>query len=1526
MKNIYRRAAWRQSVIILITLTVTLFSKTGLANQSTNFTASTPWQIVSLDPPCDFCPVVDSLKTNINAAPFFNSPSDAMQIIEGLVDAPGVSMIDRMFFYGIPSFLCEVAAPGSPCQCQHNIRFLIQYRGTNYGQICPDGSYVDAGQQCACECSEAGKGLGSSCDIPGQCEVGNPISLAFGNKYEEINDYRTAGDNSLDFTRFYNGLGNTNSNARTLGAKWRSTYDRSLRIIFANGVPTTVVAERADGQELVFIASGTNWTTDTDIDFKLTGGGGAWTLSAPNDTVETYASGGTGTGSLTSIHYRNGYEQSLLYSSGLLIFVGDSFNRQLNFDYQNGLLHTVTTPSGLILTYNYNLSATAPRLQSATYSTSPATSQQYLYEDAINPFALTGLIDENGNRFASWTYDAQGRATSSSHNGGADFTAVTYNDSDGSRVVTNALEGISVYKFQTLQGLPKIIEIDRVASATVPAARRTFSYDGNGYLSFESDWNTNYLNQVNDLHGQPTTITEAFFQPVSRTTTFQFLTNFHLPFHITIPNRTTDVGYDASGNPLSIIQTDTSAVTAPYSTTGRTRTWTNSFDALGHVLTITGPRTDIKATTGFAYDASNNLVTVTDAMNHVSRLTNYTGSGLPLTMIDANGVTNTFTYDTRDRLMTRAVLAISGNATNSFMYDGVGNITRVTLGDGSYLQYTYDNAHRLKAVNNAVGDVITYRLDAAGNVTNRIVTGDNVIYKTQSSIFDQLGRMLQQIGAASQTTIYGYDANGNLTAITDGLTNKTTRAFDALNRLSSTLDPFLNTIGYGYDAQDNLISVTDPRQLVTSYVRDGFGQVIQESSPDKGTTVYLLDEAGNRTNETDARNVVTVRSFDKLNRVTIESFPASVGENIFFTYDSTNGGNFGIGHLTGYTDETGNTALKYNERGDVISEARTIGGKSDTTSYAYDLADRAIAITYPSGHTYSYIRDNIGRVVRVNNGPSPDSPALANSFGYLPFGKIGFFTYGSGLVHSLGFDHDYRLTGISTAGATKTIQNISLGYDAANDIKSITDGVNAAYNQVFFYDAVYRLTNAAGIYGNVGYSYDGNGNRLTRTTANGNESYHYPTTANILQSVTAHGSTRTFGYTTNGNMNSDSQGNGLTFGYGNRNRYGTLSIGGNVAATYKYNALGERLIKITGGMTTHYHYDRKGHLIAESQPDGTLIREYVWLDDMPLAQIEGNGTVYYIHPDHLNRPQKMTDSTGAVVWDNEQQPFGEDLQVIAAGPILTTNGQFIVTAGGGPNSTFIIQVTTNLSAGGWVSIATNTTPFFTSGSFTNSPMKFYRVLALPGGNTITNNLRFPGQFFDVTSGLSYNMARDYDPTLGRYIQADAIGLIGGINVYTFVSGNPINFVDPSGRSAIAPTWGFNPGWGEVGGLVGRGLIGAAEISEPVGWAAAAAFATDDLVNYFRNKQCLNNDMTDDDQKKGDKPAPVENGDLLGSGGLEQGNKQLPQPKPGSNQPGTGGEAPHKSLGKKGDIQSPTQGINWDDVIRNAPNLPKEPEK
>ncbi len=588
--------------------------------------------------------------------------------------------------------------------------------------------------------------------------------------------------------------------------------------------------------------------------------------------------------------------------------------------------------------------------------------------------------------------------------------------------------------------------------------------------------------------------------------------------------------------------------------------------------------------------------------------------------------------------------------------------------------------------------------------------------------------MLQDIGAYSETTNHAYDRDNNEVTTTDPRSKVYGHAFDALNRLYQETDPNSFQTTTGYDGQNRPISVTDARTLATSYVRDGFGDIIQQTSPDTGTATMWYDALGDMTKKVDSRGVETDYTYDTTGRLHTRQIHGTSAENVGFTYDTVVSGQYNIGRLRKIGDPSGTTFFSNDALGRVTNEARTIQSQTYNVGFTYNTAGHVTKITYPSGRTVSYSRNAIGQISGITTKQTSGSSAVTVLSGatYKPFyGPLAGFTFGNNVVLAMTYDQDYRLKTITSAMGASSIQNLTYAYDNDSNIKTITDAITPARNETFTYSNLNRLLTATGLYGSLTYTYDSVGNRLTRVLGSSTDTYSISSTSNRITSVvtTSPGSNvRTFSYLPTGQVSGDTRdpSDAYVYNYNQTGRLTSATLNGSTVGTYLVNGLEQRVAKTVGSTTTHYVYDRFGHLLCEANGStGAIQKEYIWLDDLLVAEIDDTGSspvMYYVHADHLGRPQKMTDATATVVWDGVFDPFG--------------------------NVTSVTGSTTNL-------------------------------------------IMFPGQYYDSETQLSQNWNRDYDPTIGKYVQSDPIGLDGGVNTYNYGLGNPLKLIDPTGLNGAA---------------------------------------------------------------------------------------------------------------------------------------------
>ncbi|WP_239290404.1 hypothetical protein [Candidatus Nitrotoga sp. 1052] len=473
-----------------------------------------------------------------------------------------------------------------------------------------------------------------------------------------------------------------------------------------NGKPTTVGLRIADGREWAFLApsSGTIYTHDADINDTLEsildvqGQVAQWVRTNGNDSsIETYDSNGT----LLNISSKSGLIQTLTYSnlqgqkypvnapecrtplainsdetSSRLNCVTDSFGNQVNYAYgAKGFVSKATNPAGGVYTYTYSTDGTN-NLTSVTYPDGKTKTYRYGEPSNVSPTpqigvvyasSLTGIIDENGNRYATYRYDAAGRAydeelapsLGASTGQPIERNTLVYNvDSVGNPTttqVTDSRGSVRTYNFTTILGVVKNTGQSQPAGSGCAASGSAISYDVNGNTSSKTDFNGNKTTYVYDMaRNLETSRTEGLntagnATPATRTITTTWHPTWRLPLVTseydgatatgTDLRRTTNV-YDTKGNITSITVADL----VRNLTRITTITYTYSSVVPGLVLSkvVNGPRTDVNDITTYNYYDANATCTASSAAPLIDPITNTSPDNLGcrgqlLSMTNATG-------------------------------------------------------------------------------------------------------------------------------------------------------------------------------------------------------------------------------------------------------------------------------------------------------------------------------------------------------------------------------------------------------------------------------------------------------------------------------------------------------------------------------------------------------------------------------------------------------------------------------------------------------------------------------------------------------------------------------------------------------------------------------------------------------------------------------------------------------------------------------------------------------------------------
>jgi YD repeat-containing protein len=556
------------------------------------------------------------------------------------------------------------------------------------------------------------------------CAVGNPCSVGSGLKTQIETDFVSAGSSPLALKRIYR--------SSTLvmpmdgfGSVWMHEWQRRLDLSHYNNATPSLSALRGDGTTTAFTLSNGVWTaTDGKGDqvASVSDAGGAGQgfrlIDRRTDSTEDYDADGK----LLLVKARNGWTTWLKYSTtstptavapyaNLLIEIRSQFGQTIGLAYDAfGRITAATLPDATTVQYSYN---NYGMLSTVTYA--DGSQRKYHYESPEYKFrwALTGITDEKGVRFATYGYDSLGRATSTEHAGGIDRYQLSFLG-NGQTSVTTA-DGTSRIFTTELQG-----NVLRATGASAPCPAcgdiaKAVSYDAAGNVASRKDFADKETLYSYDALGREIQRIEGYGTADAKTTTIEWHPTSNLPLKVAAPGRVEYFSYDTKGQIVGFAWFPTNDSSGSQGTTAEpsgvvtSAGWT--YDANGLVTATVGMADDV--VTGqwtYTYDDAGKLQTLTNGAGNVGRIVQYDAAGRVLEAINTDGQRIRYQYDARGN----PILYEKDGVTVTFEYDAAGFLT-ATKGPGDYyLGYQYDAAHRV------VGMLVPSEKVSPAGTTSRI--------------------------------------------------------------------------------------------------------------------------------------------------------------------------------------------------------------------------------------------------------------------------------------------------------------------------------------------------------------------------------------------------------------------------------------------------------------------------------------------------------------------------------------------------------------------------------------------------------------------------------------------------------------------------------------------------------------------------------------------------------------------------------------------------------------------------------------
>lgn len=364
----------------------------------------------------------------------------------------------------------------------------------------------------------------------------------------------------------------------------------------------------------------------------------------------------------------------------------------------------------------------------------------------------------------------------------------------GSVAVTRPNGSISLQTFKSVQGYPRLHSSGQPAGSGCGAATQTQELDANGNVTQRDDFNGNRTCHTYDssrnleatrVEGLANTASCSSVTPSgaelpagSRKVSTQWHPDWRLQTKIAEPKKITTSVYNGQPDPFNGGSTASCAPSSALLPDGKpivvlckqveqattdtngsqgfsaalqsgvpARVWQYSYNEFGQVLSTKDPLGNTSTNSYYATTTpeytKGDLKSVTNALGQVTQYTKYNPHGQVLTMVDANQVTTTYTYDLRQRLTSVS----TAGATTAYAYWPTGLLKQVTQPDQSAINYEYDDAHRLVAVADSTGNRIEYSLDNAGNkIGEQVKDPGGVLTRQLARVMDALGRVQQVTG------------------------------------------------------------------------------------------------------------------------------------------------------------------------------------------------------------------------------------------------------------------------------------------------------------------------------------------------------------------------------------------------------------------------------------------------------------------------------------------------------------------------------------------------------------------------------------------------------------------------------------------------------------------------------------------------------------------------------------------------------------------------------------------------------------